>query len=175
MDQLVEILARALSPGVNDAFTATTCIDWIQAGLTKAVLAREPETCVVDDENRPRVIVPTTDFQSLVSAAIDQSIQYGAGDRNAALHLMEMIATLASVALRDKDRDLLVQYAEALAEAADALLPLRRDRDEIHARLLRVKSERRRPVSGLRNRSVAATANDRTTGLGGPSVDAGTR
>ena len=34
IDQLVEIAIRALSPAVNDTFTALTCIDWISAGLS---------------------------------------------------------------------------------------------------------------------------------------------
>ena len=29
IDQLVEIAIRALSPAVNDTFTALTCIDWL--------------------------------------------------------------------------------------------------------------------------------------------------
>jgi len=32
-DQLVEIMARALSPGVNDPHTAITCVNWLQVGI----------------------------------------------------------------------------------------------------------------------------------------------
>jgi uncharacterized membrane protein len=35
IDQLVEIAIRALSPAVNDTFTAITCIDWLTAGLCR--------------------------------------------------------------------------------------------------------------------------------------------
>ena len=35
-DQLVEIAIRALSPAVNDTFTALNCIDWLTAGLCRA-------------------------------------------------------------------------------------------------------------------------------------------
>ena len=35
IDQLVEIAIRALSPAVNDTFTALTCIDWLAAGLSR--------------------------------------------------------------------------------------------------------------------------------------------
>ena len=34
LDELVEIAARALSPGVNDPFTAVTCLDWLGAALS---------------------------------------------------------------------------------------------------------------------------------------------
>ena len=33
IDELVELAARALSPGVNDPFTAIACIDWLGAAL----------------------------------------------------------------------------------------------------------------------------------------------
>lgn len=36
VDQLVEMVARAMSPGVNDPFTAINCINWIYVGLTTA-------------------------------------------------------------------------------------------------------------------------------------------
>ena len=35
VDQLVEIAIRALSPAVNDTFTALACIDWLGDGLGK--------------------------------------------------------------------------------------------------------------------------------------------
>lgn len=36
VDQLVEMLARALSPGVNDPFTAINCLNWMHNGLKTA-------------------------------------------------------------------------------------------------------------------------------------------
>jgi hypothetical protein len=41
--QLVQIAARALSPALNDPFTAIVCIDLLSAGLAR-VLARPPRT-----------------------------------------------------------------------------------------------------------------------------------
>jgi uncharacterized membrane protein len=40
--QLVEIAIRALSPAVNDTFTALTCIDWLTDGLCKISAAWDP-------------------------------------------------------------------------------------------------------------------------------------
>ncbi len=42
IDQLVEIAIRALSPAVNDTFTALTCIDWLSAGLSQVSGASSP-------------------------------------------------------------------------------------------------------------------------------------
>ena len=39
VDQLVEIAIRALSPAVNDTFTALTCIDWLTDSLARCTCA----------------------------------------------------------------------------------------------------------------------------------------
>jgi uncharacterized membrane protein len=46
---LVEISLRALSKGINDPFTAISCIDWLSAGLAK-LMSRYPEFLVHRDE-----------------------------------------------------------------------------------------------------------------------------
>jgi uncharacterized membrane protein len=42
IDQLVEIAIRALSPAVNDTFTALTCIDWLDDSLCKITVRWHP-------------------------------------------------------------------------------------------------------------------------------------
>ena len=37
VDKLVEMIARALSPGINDPFTAINCLNWLHAGLSVAL------------------------------------------------------------------------------------------------------------------------------------------
>ena len=47
VDQLVEIAIRALSPAVNDTFTALTCIDWLGESLCKVTARWRPLRCTV--------------------------------------------------------------------------------------------------------------------------------
>ena len=42
IDQLVEIAIRALSPAVNDTFTALTCVDWLGDSLCKIAVQWHP-------------------------------------------------------------------------------------------------------------------------------------
>src|SRR4029077_19481879 len=55
-DQLVEIAIRALSPAVNDPFTAMTCIDWLGENLCKIVARWHPARVHRDAEGYIRVI-----------------------------------------------------------------------------------------------------------------------
>ncbi|MEG8055081.1 DUF2254 family protein [Sphingomonas aerolata] len=50
VDELVEIAARALSPGVNDPFTAVTCLDWLSAAMSDLAGRSLPSHLRVDDE-----------------------------------------------------------------------------------------------------------------------------
>ena len=50
IDQLVEIAIRALSPAVNDTFTALTCIDWLGDGLCKISAQWNPDRVHRDAE-----------------------------------------------------------------------------------------------------------------------------
>ena len=56
VDQLVEIAIRALSPAVNDTFTALTCIDWLGEGLCRVTRRWHPVRVHRDGHGFVRVI-----------------------------------------------------------------------------------------------------------------------
>jgi uncharacterized membrane protein len=99
VDELVEITARALSTGVNDPFTAMTCIDWLGAAIAQ-MAKRQPQTDERrDGEGAVRVMTPTADFETVVERGFGRSHQYVARDVNAARHALGTLA-LASRACR---------------------------------------------------------------------------
>jgi uncharacterized membrane protein len=57
IDQLVEIALRAISPAINDPFTAIRCIDRLSAGLSRLAQRDFPSPYRYDDEQNLRVIV----------------------------------------------------------------------------------------------------------------------
>src|SRR5580658_6307073 len=65
VDQLVEIAIRALSPAVNDTFTALACIDWLGDGLGKIASRWRPVTVHRDAAGQVRVITVTVSFRRL--------------------------------------------------------------------------------------------------------------
>ena len=62
VNQLVEIAVRALSPGVNDPFTAVACVDRLGAALSRLAQREMPSPCRRDAENKLRVVTPATAF-----------------------------------------------------------------------------------------------------------------
>lgn len=95
LDELVEIAARALSPGVNDPFTAITCMDWLGAAL-KALAERDtPGPRRYDERGALRIIAAPTGFPEFIEDAVGQLRPYAAADRNAALHMLRIIGEVA--------------------------------------------------------------------------------
>lgn len=96
INELVEIAARALSPGVNDPFTAVTCIDWMGAALSEFAGRELSAPLRVDEGGKLRVIAPAMDFAHYLEQSLGSVRQYAASDTIAAAHIL---ATLGQIAL----------------------------------------------------------------------------
>jgi len=79
LDQLVEICIRALSPAVNDTFTALTCIDWIGDSLCKVTGRWQPTRVYRDASGGVRLIATQTTYRRLVQRAFEKVRQAGRG------------------------------------------------------------------------------------------------
>lgn len=127
VDELVEIAARALSPGVNDPFTANSCVDWLTAGLVR-LEGRVPSIAPArDDEGRIRVLTATLDTAALVERIFGQLRPYVAGDRIAASHVMAVLGTLYLAAGSGREKDLMLEQARLLLDAVEQVMELSSD------------------------------------------------
>lgn len=104
VQQLAEIAVRALSPSVNDPYTAITCVDQLSVGLCLLAGRGFPPAQVADADGVVRVVVadPVT-FADLVDSAYSQIRQNAA--QHAAVHVA-IVAALARIAgcVHDPDR-----------------------------------------------------------------------
>ncbi|TWT64716.1 hypothetical protein CA85_38490 [Allorhodopirellula solitaria] len=117
IDQLVEVAMRALSPGVNDPFTAISCLEWLQSALETLAERELPESARYDEQERLRIIVAPVTFAVFASLVFDQLRTYVAADRNASVMMMEMIGNLTALVSSSSDRRLLARHACALRRA----------------------------------------------------------
>lgn len=126
MNQLVEVAARALSPGVNDPFTAMNCMDWLRAALEKLASRKLPDAHRYDDDQKLRLVAEPESFQAFVSLVFDQLTPYFATDRNAAIHMMEVLSQLVLKTQSETRQRILVRQGEHLRKECGRLLS---DRD----------------------------------------------
>ncbi|MBK8906419.1 MAG: DUF2254 domain-containing protein [Rhodospirillales bacterium] len=92
--QLAEVAIRALSPGINDPFTACYCIDWFSAALKKLAGREIPYRYRFDDNGDLRVVAEPTTFENFADAMFGQLRPYAQGDRTVALHLLHALVDL---------------------------------------------------------------------------------
>ena len=71
INQLVEIAVRAMSPAINDPFTALTCLDYLADGLAKHARSGESNPNFYDKEGRLRLIYEPADLEELLDSAFD--------------------------------------------------------------------------------------------------------
>ncbi|PAP78818.1 hypothetical protein BSZ37_16660 [Rubrivirga marina] len=134
IDELVEIAARALSPGVNDPFTAIACLDWLGAALKDLAGRDFPRPERYDDDGALRVVAHPTTFEQFVGGVFGQLRPYLASDRNAALHALKTIGEVAGRVADERQRVALRHEADAILDGADATLALEADRLSVRQR-----------------------------------------
>lgn len=122
IDELVEVGTRALSPGVNDPFTAITCLDWLGSALSDASRRKLPSKYRVDQQGAVRVIASPMTFADFVERAIGQFRQYLATDKNACLHAIRTIQVVAAACRSDDQLEVLLDELEELRSAASEAL-----------------------------------------------------
>src|SRR6202042_2209127 len=91
IDQLCEIAIRALSPAVNDTFTALTCIDWLAAGLSLASGRVMSEGVYRDESGRIRLIEQDPSYERMVNRAFDKVRQSSRGMPAVIIRLLDSL------------------------------------------------------------------------------------
>lgn len=134
VNQLVEMAVRALSPGVNDPFTAIACVDHLGSGLCRLAVREMPCPYRHDRAKRLRVIAPVDTFETIADAAFNQIRQSSRSSAALTLRLLETIGVVAGFARRPEDRATLLRHAEMIARGAGEGLPEAADRRAAEAR-----------------------------------------
>lgn len=92
---LLEIALRALSPGVNDSFTAISVINRLTASLSLAAERGLDAGVWCDVEGAPRIAIPRSGLDELIRFAFDPIRHAAAGNllvADAAVHALERLA-----------------------------------------------------------------------------------
>jgi len=118
--QMVEIASRALSPGINDPFTAMTCIDNLTAVLTYLLRVRFPSRYRYDDDGVLRVIADVVDYPGLLDASFNQIRQYAKGSPAVLIKLMEALQTLYRSAFLNAHREAVQRHARMVLRLAQS-------------------------------------------------------
>ncbi len=114
--QLVEIALRALSPGINDPFTAIAVIDRIGAALEEIFMCSLQQAVWRDKEDKVRVIAQRSDVQGLTDAAFDAIRQAGQEIPAVLIRMADVLGQLAPVLRAEEAREAVSRQLGKLAE-----------------------------------------------------------
>jgi uncharacterized membrane protein len=134
IDQLVEIAIRALSPAVNDTFTALTCIDWLSDGLCKISALSSFERIHRDGEGRIRVIEPGASYARIVNRAFDKIRQAGRGMPAVVIRQMDSVARILPSTTSSHQRKVLVRQANMILSASEKSIHVAEDHADVQRR-----------------------------------------
>jgi uncharacterized membrane protein len=111
VDQLVEIAIRALSPAVNDTFTAMTCIDWLGDSLCKIAVEWRPHACHRDRGGQIRLITVPVSYERLVARSFEKIRQAADGMPAVLIRQLDALSKIMAVAPAGRSQVLLDQAA----------------------------------------------------------------
>lgn len=109
--QMVEIAIRALSPGVNDPYTAISCIDNLTATLCYLSTKKFPPHYRYDDEENLRVITNAYDFELVTDVAFNQIRLYSFGNTAVVIKLMDALVLIHKMVKKPKYKDATKKHA----------------------------------------------------------------
>jgi len=150
--QLVEIALRALSPGINDVFTAIAVIDNLSSALAR--LFEHPlEPCLHrDGEGRVRVHRTVIGYDAMVRTAFDQIRQAGRSMPAVLIRLATAIESLVPYADTEERARPLREQLEFVRATGERHIELASDLDLLRERCAaaraRLEAGRRHPGGG---------------------------
>jgi uncharacterized membrane protein len=129
--QMVEMALRALSPGINDPFTATVVIDRLRDALSKLMSRRLPSEIQRDRSGTIRIYREVSTYSGILDQAFHQIRQSGSSHPAILIHMLKAIARIAEHARLDEQLRALMHHAKLIRAASLRDVPEPADRDDV--------------------------------------------
>jgi uncharacterized membrane protein len=131
IDQLVEIAIRALSPAVNDTFTAMTCVDWLGDNLCKIVKRWHPTRVHRDRQGFIRVIAAQPTYERLVQRSFEKIREASMGMPAIMIRQLDAVAKIMTETSSPGQRRVLLDQAGMIQRASERSVPEEADRADV--------------------------------------------
>jgi uncharacterized membrane protein len=131
VNQLTEMAVRAMSPAINDPFTAMTCLDYIGAGLALFVRQGAISPNIYDSHGQLRLVFDPVTFDELLSAAFDMLRHASSDNANVLLHMLETINVISQETKSPDAREKLLRHVTLIQGESQAGSLVEADRQSI--------------------------------------------
>jgi uncharacterized membrane protein len=134
INQLTEIAVRALSPGLNDLFTAIAVIDRLTVALEDILNRDLSPMMLCDEEGCLRLAAPRSDFDGFVKLAFDDIRRNGRTQAAILIRLADSMGKLVFPLIASKNIGFvpgLIAFLDRLEQTAEAGLEIETDLAEV--------------------------------------------
>lgn len=128
---MVEIAARALSPGVNDPYTAITCIDNLTSIMCFLAQAKFPAKYRYDEVGNLRIIADSLDFEGILDTAFNQIRQFSEESPAVIIRIMEALTTIHKFTTEESRKRALIKHAEMVLSSGKQNIDEKNDIDDL--------------------------------------------
>jgi uncharacterized membrane protein len=136
---LAEIAVRALSPGINDFYTATTGVDRLTAALVSIMRCDFPPKDICDEEGRIVLRTAPLDFAGMVDTAFNDIRQSAAGNTAVTIRLLEALHVLAGASRDAGQREAIERHLAMIERSVGEFIAEPNDRADAEDRLKAVR------------------------------------
>ncbi len=130
--QLVEVALRALSPGINDPYTAIAALDRLTLSLSLVMTRGAGRSVWNDDDGVVRLVVSLSTFEGVTDAAFNQIRQLSAGMPAVLIRMADNIGQLLRLA-NDAQRPALEKHLRLVVNAGGRGIADADDRNDLKA------------------------------------------
>jgi uncharacterized membrane protein len=131
VNQLAEMAVRAMSPAINDPFTAMTCLDHMGDGLVMFLQRGERGSHYYDRSGKLRLVLEPVTFGELLGAAFDMLRHASCDNASVLLHMLEVIDAIGREAQAPEARRLLLRHVSLIQAESEAGDLIEQDRQTI--------------------------------------------
>lgn len=134
IQQMVDMALRALSPSLNDPYTAMSCIDRLGGAVCHVNAKQFPPARRYDDEGRLRLILHEYTYEGILDAAFNQIRQNARQSVAVHIRLLESLKAAAMTARTDEQRQVIHRHVERVHRASQQALTEHDDREDFDRR-----------------------------------------
>jgi uncharacterized membrane protein len=132
VNQLVEMAVRAMSPAINDPFTAMTCLDYLGEGLALFIRQCETGSRISDTDGDPGCVEAPVTFGELLGASFDMLRHASCDNASVLSHMLAVIEVVGREAQQPETRQQLRRHVDLILAESGAGELIEQDQRTLH-------------------------------------------
>lgn len=133
IEELTQIATRALSPGINDPFSAITCLDWLANAVSHVRDRKSLSNFLTDDQGQICLVMPAFNFSELCEMVFGRLRPYVVTDLMTSRHAASVLNRLIETTIVESNKKVLCEHASKYLQDSLNATQSESDQEQIRA------------------------------------------